>query len=826
MGKNPASGSRGGDTVRYTSCAYHCLEYCLLKVRVRGGRIASIEPDDTIHPGVAREGMHQGEEFISPGMIQRRPCQKAYAVAKMLDDPSRVIYPMKRAGERGEGRFERISWDEALNTIADKLTEAKEKYGPYSVFHSPYSGGGFCSFPLAPWLGVGVAGWGAHSLGAWQEAEAWVFGRDPMHDLAMTGACELTQDEPNIFKSKLIVLWGLNPAATVTYAFVHNLLQARERGIPIICIDPRYTASAEVLSDQWIPIRPNTDVAMMIAVANVWFKENLCDTEFVDRYVEPHGLRRWTDYVLGSEDGIDKTPQWAEKICGVPSATIVSFARLYARSKPVNLNAAMSLGRQSYGENPARAAMYLQALTGNTCIPGGTAAAESGLPPGFPGGPIPRADWQQKPPTYSPPILFFMQRWAKAVDLREKLDKGEIGKAEYNHLVGNVEGNPCPNIRLYIAETNNYMTTLPDTNQTIRALKKLDFCLVFAQYADMPTARYADILLPQIYAAFEGRNGRHGPWGLFSDFGGATGRYFVYRQKCVDAPGEVRPNDWVWTQVARRLGIAELYNPRMARVPDDRWEEAVEGVYREAYERWAATDEIAPLNPPGWEEFQKKPIFRFPMAGGPHYSFKSDISADRNPFRQTASGKIEFYSTELAKGPNYLAANEVPPQSGKCYGKGALPPMAEMTMGGRDSFSHEDAARYPLLMSSPHSNFRIHSWLDNNPWLRGDCYRHAIWMSVEDADARGIKDDDLVRVYNDLGEMIIPAYVTSRVVPGSVFVHHGAWYRPNGEETPLMQDSIDTGGTPNFLVHDHQPGVAIGASPTKGLVQVEKRQVT
>ncbi len=757
-------------------------------------------------------------------MIQRRPCQKAYAVARMLDDPNRVTYPMKRVGERGEGRFERISWDEAIDTIAQKLVKVKEEYGPYSIFHSPYSGVGFSSFPLGPWFGAGVAGWGAHSLGAWQEAEAWVFGRDPMHDLAMTCALELTQDEPNIFKSNLIVLWGLNPAVTTSYAFVHNLLQARERGIPIICVEPRYTASAEVLADQWIPIRPTTDVAMMIAMANVWLKEGLCDKEFVEKYVEPEGLRKWCDYVLGREDGIDKSPQWAENICGVPAETITGFAKLYAQSKPVNLNVGLSLGRQSYGENPCRAAMYLQALTGNTCIPGGSAAAESGLSPGFPGGPIPRADWQQQPGSYQPPVLLFMQRWAKAVDLREKLDRKEIGPKEYNNLIGNREDNPCPDIRLYISESNNYMTTLPDTNQTIRALKKLDFCLVFSQYADMPTARYADILLPQMYAAFEGRNGRHGPWGLFSDFGGAGGRYFIYRQKCVDAPGEVKPNDWVWTRVAERLGIAESYNPRMAGVPDDKWEETVEAIYREAYERWAVMDEIAPLNPPDWEEFQKKPIFRFPMQGGPHYSFKSDIDVGRNPFRQTGSGKIEFYSTELAKGPDYLSAHEVPPGSGKCYGKGALPPMAKMTMGGRDTFSHEDARKYPLLMSSPHSNFRIHSWLDNSPWLRDDCYRHAVWISLADATARGIKDSDLVRVYNGLGEMIIPAYVTSKVVPGAVFVHHGAWYRPDGKKTTLMQDSVDRGGTPNFLVHDHQSGVAIGASPTKGLVEVEKME--
>ena len=103
---------------------------------------------------------------------------------------------------------------------------------------------------------------------------------------------------------------------------------------------------------------------MMIAMANIWFKEDLCDKEFIKKWVDPDGLQHWKEYVLGTADGIDKTPQWAEKICGVPAETITEFARLYARSKPVNLNTAWSLGRQFYGENGIRAAMYLQALTG------------------------------------------------------------------------------------------------------------------------------------------------------------------------------------------------------------------------------------------------------------------------------------------------------------------------------------------------------------------------------------------------------------------------------------------------------------------------------
>ena len=378
-------------------------------------------------------------------------------------------------------------------------------------------------------------------------------------------------------------------------------------------------------------------------------------------------------------------------------------------------------------------------------------------------------------------------KWPKAIDIREKLDKGQISSEEYNNIIGNKAGNPSPNIQMVIMDGNNHLNSLPDINSTIRAMKKVDFVLVFSQYTELPTARYADILLPQIYTAFEGRNCLmiYGQRDSLFRIGMNLANYFLYCQKCVEPVGEVKSYDWVWTQIAKRLGIAEMYNPRLAHVPDDEWDEAIEELHREAYDRWAAREDIAHLNPPGWEEFQRKPVFRYEIKD-PYYPFKRDLDRGANPFERTASGKIEFYSQLLAKGPHYLANNDYPPGSGKCYGEGNLPPMAEMTTGGRDTFHSKDSEKYPLLMSSPHSLYRVHSFLDNNFWLRDDCYRHAIWMSVADAKARGIKGNELVRVFNDIGEMIIPAYVTSRVVPGTVFIFHGGWYNPGKKKSELM----------------------------------------
>lgn len=512
------------------------------------------------------------DEMLNRGMVQTRPCAKGYAQAQMIYDPNRIRYPMKRVGRRGEATFERISWHEALDTIAEKLVETKRDYGPFSILHHPYSNFSRCSFPLAPWFGAGFGGWDSHSANGWMEPENWVLGKEYETSTASPQGLNLSQDEMNVFKSRLIVLWGLNPLTTFNGGWVFNLLRAKERGIPIICIDARYTPSAEVLADQWIPIRPTTDVAMMIAMANVWFKEDLCDKAFIERWVEPEGLRRWRAYVLGMDDGVDKTAQWAEKICGVPAETIKGFARLYVKSKPVNLNVSLSIGRQFYGENPARASMYLQALTGNIGIPGGTAAAETGIFRGRPTLPIPAVDWQRKPGTYDPPVLLAGYKWLKAIDLRERLDKGEISKEAYNNAIGNAPGKPSPNIQMVILDSNNHPNSLPDMNSNIRAMKKVGFMVVASYYAESMAARYADMLLPQMATAFEGLECQC-PVLTRDRFkrGSYLANYFLYRQRCTDPPGEIKSSDWVWTQIAKRLGMAEQYNPRMVDVPDEQW---------------------------------------------------------------------------------------------------------------------------------------------------------------------------------------------------------------------------------------------------------------
>jgi anaerobic dimethyl sulfoxide reductase subunit A len=320
-----------------TVCNSHCGGCCVLKVHVKAGMITHIETDD-------------GEE------PQLRACLKGRAYRQRVYAPDRLLYPLRRVGKRGEGGFERISWDEALATVAAELGRVKDTYGPEAIFVQS-SAGDIVSLhnPLPimkvlSLLGGFSTSWGFFSF------EQGIYG-----ELATLGALD-GSGRDDILNSRLIILWASDPANTVAHTNSGwYLAQAREKGARIITVDPRYTDTAAAFADQWIPIVPGTDCAMMIAMAYVMVKENLHDQKFLDAHTL--GFDKFKAYVLGDEDGIPKTPQWAEAITSVPASTIERLAREYATVKPAALITGIAPGRTAYGEQYHRAAITLAAMT-------------------------------------------------------------------------------------------------------------------------------------------------------------------------------------------------------------------------------------------------------------------------------------------------------------------------------------------------------------------------------------------------------------------------------------------------------------------------------
>ncbi len=813
---NRARTRHDGEEVRYTTCYQNgCWDaVCILKCHVKDGRITAIESDDSINRNCGREDV--GEEGFSQGMIQMRPCVQGHAWKRALDDPDRILYPMKRKGPKGTcSEFERISWDEALDTIAEKIKEVVDLYGPYSIYHLD-SFWDKCFFPIAPYLKAGIGAWGENSAPAQATSEFRHLGYDV--GTLFSGReyiGEVGFEAPDLFNSNLIVMWGMNPLVSWYGPVAYYIKLAREKGIPTILIDPRYTTSAEVLADQWIPIRPGTDLSMMLAVAYVLFEEDIFNHDYVEKNVEPIGFEKFRNYVMGGEDGEPKSPEWAEAICAVPTQTIREFARLYANSHPVHLQLQYSPSKRPLGEYVASMSMLLQAMTGNLDVAGG---CETGICIWTPERmPVPEPDFGEKEGEYEAPVCLNHNKMSEAILLHKAFEDGEITEREYRMLIGCPPDSPTPNVQMLIG-LNNFTNGMPDTNKVIEALKLTHFSWGWLFNKNQQTLDAYDIVLPEPVHMFESTDEYLLGQNRFMQGPGGMHNYFMYAQKVVDAPGEIRPIGWVWKEIAKRLGFVDEYCPRLKNVSWQDWDARVDDIYHEAYDKWLENsgDYIKAVGGKAepWDDFLKCPVVRVPI-DQPFHAFKDMHDMGLNPWSHTESGKIEFASSFFEKHDG---------RDTKFGGKmDSIPRWRPSYINEEplDSFYNPKTAEYPLSLMSAISMFRQQSCNAENPMLN-DCYEHAIWLCPADAKSRGISHGDAVRVFNELGEGIFIVYITSKIMPGTAAVYHGKWYKPSDVKSDLMPSGIDVGGSSNIFTSDVHYPHSVGVNYKHALVQVER----
>lgn len=807
-----------GEEIHYTQCPNNGCRGgpCVVKVRVKNGAITAIENGDPVNQKMPVEDVYAGEDALKKNMIQYRPCVRAYMWPKTIYHPDRLKYPMKSVGNRGARKFVRISWQEALDTIVTRTKSLMEKYGPYIVV-TPPSVGQYANF--------GYSYWGYTSGSSHQLADAMMFGEISFGKYSAGSST----NKVDFFNTKAVVGFGFNPMINRygggSSEWTYFLKYIKEKGIPFILVDPVYGLSCENLADQWIPIRAGTDLAMLLAMANVLFKENLYDKAYVDKYVEPTGFAKWKDYVLGNTAGsdgkIDRTPEWAEKICGVPAATIRELTRFCANNRPIHFTVYWSVGKKVHGEMTGMASECVKVMLGAVGVPGGCDSQVRGGAATYLTSP--RADWKAATPTWdTAKQLCYMRGKTISADLYPKLTKGEITEDQYRREIGNAAGWPLPRpVMVWYGSSQGDM----ETNRRLRANKLAEFIVSTAYHSTYPDSFFADIVLPLADNHFEDYQG----------FAGGT-NMFMLALKCIEPPGEAKTSQWIDMQMAKRFGVLDKAYPRLATVLDDpkQIDQVTESVFKEGYETWAARADIKPLNPPSWDQFSKLPVFRVPHIGlsytaqnQPPFHGYDAFFADpaKNPM-DTPSGKIEFYSSWLAN-PDMPTKEWTKPQtkikSEICYGGASppiIPPMAQWDNAWNDPLS-KYGEKYPLETISLHSNYLQHHSQDNNPYRR-ELARHACWLSVADAKARGIQDGDLVRVYTDYGECIMPAYVTSRMTPGTANVGYGAWYEPSSIKTALMPDGIDRRGQQNFLTPSvHYPWTS-GCAAVMHNCQVEK----
>jgi len=792
----------------YTGCVINCgAGHCLLKVRRKNGKITAIEPDDHYNRGVGREDSVLNDTDLIKNRLQLRGCPMGWVFHKLATTPDRILYPLKRVAgsKRMEGRYERISWDEALDLVASKMEEIVDKYGPYSIT-TAYQPSPALERLFGLW-GAGIEGWG------WCSKDP---GRLAMHLMGGVPGWSYNQTSNDtadvLMNSKLIVLWGFEPTINhfgPGHQVAYYLRMARERGTPVICIEPRYTVAAEVLADQWIPIKPGTDTAMMLAVGHVVISENLYDRPYVERCVDRRGFEEWSDYILGKDDGTPKTPEWAEKICGVPAETIRAFAHLYASKKPTWLWLGWGPPRKSRGENAVRAACALQAIMGNWGVAGGSVPIDMGTPlkPArmIPYGEIPKV---------RVPKMYRSHQWATMVLQREKVESGELSAEEYKALIGWRAPNelPLPNPKMlmgggtWLHNTRTVINAADSTNDHIKAADMMEFNVWMHSHMS-PALWISDVILPVVDQCLEDRR----IWGGGSPgYGGFVN--ITYVPGVTEPPGEAKPAHWIYTEIARRLGIGDLYNTFCEEGGD--WWEGWEKYLKHEFDRMVEELQARGLKTPEWEEFKKDGLINVQELNEKPFHAYGELTEEGKPL-MTKSGKIEIYS--------YVIGDES--QRGLLHVDGFerlidnlpndwrdLPPIPAYQQMYR-GMDHADVKRFPLFLLSAYPRYRNHTTFWNVPLLRGDCYRHNVWMNVADAKARGIKDGDLVRVFNDKGIGMIPAYVTSRILPGMIVIHHGGNYEPDKE-------GVDWGCTPNLFFTD--PESPVTAPHVSNLVQVER----
>jgi anaerobic dimethyl sulfoxide reductase subunit A len=716
-------------------------------VHVRSGRVVRISTDNTEE----KDGCHQ-----------LRACMRGRSYRERLYHPDRLKYPLQRTGKRGDGEFKRISWEEATTLIAGELKRITAKYGPESRYIN-YSSGikgvlaerEFFRRLLSVYGGGYLDYYGSYSSACTRMATSYTFGTDK------TGS-----STDNWQHSKLIILWGHNPAET---SFGTNtpyyLKKARENGSKIIVIDPRYSDSAVALADEWIPLLPTTDNALMDAMIYVMITENLYDRSFVDKYClgfdegqMPDGVpagNSLCSYILGQYDGIAKTPQWAEQITRVPAGAIHRLAREYATMKPAALLQGWGPQRHAYGEQPARGATVLAAITGNVGIRGGWASGY-----GF------QSQIQLAPLPYENPvkasISFFT--WTEAV-LRGRQMGPDSGVRNAGRLESDIK---------FVASLagNSLLNQHSDINMTREILKdetKCEFILVSDEFMT-PSARYADLLLPST--------------NFLERVGIATALeyqdYVIFQGKAVDASYECRNGyDWM-LEVAEKLGV---------------WEEFSLG---RNYEDWARyiVEKTKELDPdfPSFEEFSRQGIYRKQPKS--YIAFQEQVEDfANNPF-PTPSGKIEIFSPRLFAMNN---PSEIP----------AIPKYIPSWEGPGDSVN----IQYPLQLIAWHSKRSTHSTMGNSAWLE-EVEPHKLWVNPKDARQRGLSSGDRARVFNMRGELEITVKVTSRIMPGVVAMPQGAWYKPDHE-------AVDQGGCINTLTKYHPTPLAKGNPQHTNLVDVK-----
>ena len=797
-------------------------------------RITPIDFDEEDAPGWTIEA--RGKTFTPPRKTTVNPhtiCWKS-----MVYSEDRLLYPMKRVDfdpngdrnfqNRGISGYERISWDEALDMVAGEIKRVKREHGPGAVMNG--SGSHHTWGHLGYWLSARHRFFNSigftpvvHNPDSW---EGWYWGA--MHhwgqSMRLGGGETYSTIEDCLKHCEMVVFWSSDPEATSgVYGASEGTVRRqwlKELGIKMVHIDPYYNHTAALLGGKWLAPRPATGNALALAIAYVWITEDLYDKDYVEKRTV--GFEKWKDYILGKEDGIPKTPEWQENEAAIPAKDVRALAREWG-TKKTYLAAGGIIGfgsacRCATGNEWARSMVCLMGMQGLGKPGINMGGMQQGTPVDtrffFPGYAEGGFSGDISGTAMGVNMYQRMPQLATVNSVYQRVPRLRIPEAILN---GECEGYPTdpktiegqflkfdyptpgyPEIKMYYKYGGSHFGTMPETNRYVRAYRsdKLE-CVVNQSIWMEGEAKFADILLPAC-TSFE-------RWDIseFANCGGyiqhsftqCNHRVAVMQHKCIEPLGESKSDFQIFLDVAKRLGLGAPFSEGMTELdwckrlfegtdlPNAiRWKEFLKKGY---YVIPAPSEELRDPVSYRWfaEDRPKDTPELAPLPGDYTEQFPRGL--------QTQSGKIEFECSSLKRfDPN-------DPER---------PTITKYIPSWEGHHTKKLYKKYPLQLISPHPRFSFHTMGDGKDSTINDIKDHRVlidgyyyWIvriNGQDAEARGLKMNDLVKIYNDRGAVICAAQVTERLPRGTVHSYEScAVYDPIGEPG----NSPDRGGSINQL---------------------------
>jgi biotin/methionine sulfoxide reductase len=701
------------------------------------------------------------------------------AMPEMVHSPLRVARPAIRDGWRegkprtGADTFHEVSWNEALDTVARELKRVREAHGNTAIFGGSYgwSSAGRVHHARSLvrkflFLGGGCVDQVAnYSFGAAQYILPRVIGTfQPV-------VGDVTDWSSIVKHTRLIVAFGglatKNGQVTSGGAGAHTmelwLKRAKDAGIEFVSVSPLQSDAPDFLGAEWVAIRPNTDTAMMLAMAHTLLDEARYDKDFVSRHCA--GFDVFRRYLLGLDDGTPKTADWAQAITGVPADTIRNLARRAAAVRTM-ITCAWSLQRAHHGEQPYWAAITLAAMLGGIGLPGGGFAFGHGSTNGIG---APRADiaGPEVPLPLNPART--MIPVARIADML--LDPGtsyEFNGRQYKY----------PDVRLIYWAGGNPFHHHQDLNRLQRAWQKPETVIVHESWWT-PTARHADIVLPATTTLER------------NDVGGSSRDNFILAMhRAIDPVGEARNDFDIFRALAQRLGYEEKFTENRDEMAWCQW----------VYDQVRASAGTKGVALPGFQQFWAEGYIELPPPERDYVLFENFRRDPEGHPLKTPSGRIEIAS-DAVKDLDYKDCPQHPTW---------IPPaewLGNAPVGHFHLVTHQPAAR-------------LHSQMDGGPVSRAQKVngREPVRINPADAALYGIGDGDIVRLFNSRGSCLGGAVLDPGVLRGVVVMATGAWFDPSG-----TAGEPERHGNPNVLTLDVGTSpLAQGTSALTALVEIER----